>query len=95
MVRLILLLLVLIATGAGNEMQCGYRVGDVLRPVAAPEITITARFASDVAGDFSLHDLNLSDFNLSAWDAKVLKKWQDAVNKTRLGGLDEGLYEGF
>ena len=95
MVRLILLLLILTAVGAGNEMRDCYRFGDVLKPVAAPEITITAQFASDMAGDFSIHDLNLSDFNLSAWDAKVLKKWQDAVNKTRLGDLDKGLYEEF
>lgn len=90
MVRLILLLLILMA-GPGNNA----RFGDVLKPVAAPEITITAQFASDMAGDFHIQDLNFSDMNLSAWDAKVLKKWQDAVNKTRLGGMGKGLYQEF
>lgn len=87
MVRLIILLLILASVGASNEMR--------VKPVAAPEITITAQFASDMAGDLSLQDLNLSDFNLSAWDAKILKKWQDAVNKTRLGGMGKGLYQEF
>jgi hypothetical protein len=95
MVRLILLLLILMA-GPGNNA----RFGDVLKPVAAPEITITAQFASDMAGDLdlstiNLSDLDISDLNLSAWDAKVLKKWQDAVNKTRLGGMGKGLYQEF
>lgn len=95
MVRLILMLLIIAAVGAGNETHRCHQFGDVLKPVAAPEITTTARFASDMAGDFDIQDVNLSDLNLTAWDAMVMKKWRDAVNKTRLGGLDKGFYQEF
>ncbi len=86
MVHLILVLMLLIGNAS---MHCDYG-GQTLKPVAAPSIIATARMT-----DGLLTDLNFSDYNLSAWDAKIEKRWQDALNKTRLGGLDKELYQEF
>ena len=84
------LILVLLALAAVNSsMHCDYS-GQVARPLAIPSIVTSAKTT-----DGMLTDLNLSDFNLSAWDAKIEKRWRDALNKTRLGGLDKELYQEF
>jgi hypothetical protein len=87
MVHLILLLAVLVI--GNSSLHCDYS-GQTLKPVAAPSIIATAGMT-----DGLLTDLNFSDFNLSAWDAKIEKRWRDALNKTRLGSLDKELYQEF
>ena len=86
MVHLILVLMLLIGNAT---MHCDYS-GQTVRPLAIPSIVTSAKMTDGMSSD-----LNLSDLNLTTWDAKIEKRWQDALNKTRLGGLDKELYQEF